>query len=322
MKRLLTGIKPTGDIHVANYFAAIRPAVEMQGDYESFVFLADLHALNQVSDPKKLARDTMEIAKAYLAAGLDPEQVCLFQQSRLPHAELSVLLSSSTGLGLLERAHAYKDAVAKGKSINVGTFYYPVLMAADILMYDADVVPVGKDQKQHVEIAREIAQRFNHTYGHAFVVPEELIREDIASVPGLDGRKMSKSYDNVIGLFDDAATVSKKVSRIVTDSKRPEEAKDPETDTIFQIYRLVAPEADVAALRGAYLAGGMSYKEAKDRLAAALNAFLDPMRAKKAELDANEDYVRDVLEAGAMRARQIAEPKMEMIRQLVGLSNV
>lgn len=320
MKRLVSGIQATGDIHLGNYVGMVRQAVALQASHEAYLFVADLHALNTVHDPEKLRRNTLEIVKAYLALGVDPEKTALFRQSDVPaHAILSVILSSSTGHGLLERAHAYKDAMAKGKAINAGTFYYPVLMAADILLYKPEKVPVGSDQQQHLEMTREIAERFNATYGETFPLPEAEIMKESATIPGLDGRKMSKSYENVIGLFDAPDLIRDKVARITTDSRRPEEPKDPSTDTIFAIYKEVAGAEHIAELKHRYEQGGIGYKEAKDHLAEALLAYLAPIQARKAELDANEDQVREIMSRGAQRAGAIATETLEEVYTKIGV---
>lgn len=319
--RLVTGIQSTGNVHLGNHIGAIRQVIALQEQYETFVFVADLHALNGITDPKQMVENVLTIAKAYLACGFDPEKATLFRQSAVyEHAELSVMLAPSTSHGLLERAHAYKDLLAKGKIVNAGTFYYPVLMAADILLYKAKVVPVGADQQQHLEMTREIAERFNHTYGETFPLPQPLFMAGSEHLlKGIDGRKMSKSYDNAIGLFDSPDEVRAKVAKIVTDSKRPEEPKDPDADTIFSIYRHVAGERDVADLADKYRNGGMSYKEAKDRLAEAIIAYTEPFRAKKAELDADEGAVRAILATGAERARQVANRTLTEVKEKVGL---
>ena len=315
-QRLVTGIKPTGDIHLGNFFTAIRPVIEMQDQYDCYIFMADLHALNQRTDAEGLRRSIIEIAKAYLAAGLDPQRVALFQQSRLPHAELETMIGAQIGLGLLERAHAYKDAIAKGNSISYGLFSYPVLMAADILLYQAEVVPVGRDQHQHLEMTREIAERFNHLYGKTFVLPKA-VETPFETIPGLDGRKMSKSYNNVIGLFDPPDVLEQKIAKIVTDSKRPEEPKDP-NDTIGQLYKLVNPTSAESFLK-VYAQGGVSYREAKQLLHAAVVGFLAPIQERKQALDLDEDQVLEVLEQGAARARVVADKTVEEVKQKLGL---
>ncbi len=321
MARVVTGIQPTGNIHIGNYIGAIRPAVNLQDSHECFLMIADLHGLNGGLEPEVLHQNILDIAKAYLACGLDPENVTLFRQSEVvEHAELSVMLAPSTSHGLLERAHAYKDAMAKGKPVNAGLFYYPVLMAADILLYKAESVPVGSDQQQHLEMTREIAERFNHTYGETFVLPQALLMGgDEHLLKGLDGRKMSKSYDNVIGIFDSPDEIRKQVAKIVTDSKLPEEPKDPDTDTIFSIYRHVALPAEVEDLAIRYRGGGIGYKEAKDLLAEALITFLVPIREKKQELDANEDAIHSILTRGAEKARVVASQTVKEVKQKTGL---
>ena len=319
MKRLVTGIRATGDIHLGNYFAAIKPAVELQSQYESFIFVADVHSLNTVTDSAKLRGHILQTVKAYLAGGLDPAQTTLFQQSRLPHGNLALMVGAQTSLGLLERAHAYKDAQAKGESVNFGVFSYPVLMAADILMYQAEVVPVGRDQHQHLEMTREIAERFNHLYGKTFTLPQAFIH-DVPTIPGLDGRKMSKSYGNVIGIFEEPEDIRKKVMKIITDSKRPEEPKDPDTDTVFSIYKLVSSSEDTESLRKRYVEGGISYKDAKELLAEALVSYLAPIQAKKRELDEDEGKIIRILDEGAERAQVVADQTMKLVRERVGVA--
>lgn len=315
-KRLVTGIKPTGDLHLGNLFTAIQPVVALQDEYEGYIFIADLHALNQRTDSEGLNRNILEIAKAYLACGLNPQKTALFQQSMLPHAELATMIGAQVGLGHLERAHAYKDAIAKGRAANFGLFSYPILMAADILLYQGEAVPVGKDQHQHLEIAREIAGGFNTLYGQTFVSPQTVPTEH-ATVPGLDGQKMSKSYNNVIGIFDDAATLEKKIMRITTDSKGPTEPKDP-NDTIAQLHRLVAPSA-ADAFDTAYAAGEISYKEAKELLLAATIGFLQPIQERKQALDLNEAEVKQILAEGAERARIVADETIKLVKGRLGL---
>jgi tryptophanyl-tRNA synthetase len=319
--RLVSGVKPTGNVHLGNYFAAMRQFVELQAAYHSFVFIADLHALNQIHRPDELAGNVLEVAKAYLAVGLDPEKVTLFRQSEVPeHAELCWVFNSITSMGLLERAHAYKDAVARGeKSIMVGLFDYPVLMAADILLYRPEVVPVGQDQQQHLEMTVDIAQRFNHLFGETFPLPQALIDREMPTVPGIDGRKMSKSYDNVIGLFDSDEEIRKKVMSIKTDSRQPEEPKDPERCTVFALHKLVTPEPTLSELRQRYLEGQIGYKESKELLAESLLAFLAPIKAKKAELDARPEFVREVFARGKEMAGAEAQSTLREVKEKVGL---
>jgi tryptophanyl-tRNA synthetase len=317
-KRLVTGIRPTGDIHLGNYFAAIKPTIDLQNEYDCYIFVADLHALNQRSDADGLNRSILEITKAYLAAGLNPERVHLFQQSALPHPELAWMIGAQVGIGVLERAHAFKDSVANGSDVNFGLFSYPVLMAADILMYQADVVPVGKDQQQHVEFARDWAERFNNLYGQTFTLPKAIHPEGIETVPGLDGRKMSKRYANVVGLFDTAEVLEKKIMKITTDSKLPEEPKDG-GDTIAQLFSLVATPEAAADFLAQYTAGGMGYRQAKEELLAAVLTFLKPIQERKAALDQDEQQVRDVLKRGAEAAREVATETIAKARQHLGL---
>jgi tryptophanyl-tRNA synthetase len=319
MHRLVTGIQSTGNIHLGNYVGAIRQVVELQHEYDCFVFVADLHALNGGLAPETLQKNMMQIAKAYLAAGLDPQRVTLFRQSAVPqHSELATLLAPSASHGMLERAHGFKDAQAKGKPVNGGLFFYPILMAADILLYQGEVVPVGGDQQQHLEMAREIGERFNHTYGQTFTLPQaKLVGGEL--VKGLDGRKMSKSYDNVIGIFDAPDEIRAKIAKIVTDSKAPEEPKDPEADTIFSIYRRVATSGQADELAARYRAGGLGYREAKDILAEAVITYLTPLQEKKAALDADEQGVRQVLAEGAERARAAAAETIETVKERLGL---
>lgn len=318
MKRLVSGIKPTGDIHIANYFGAMHQMRTLQDEYECFLFVADLHAFNQIQEAGQLRTSILEIAKAYLAVGINPEKVTLFQESKVAaHSELTILLNSLTSLGLLERAHAVKDARAKNKPINAGLFEYPVLMASDILLYQADVVPVGEDQQQHLEMTREIAERFNHLFGEFFKLPQG-VHGEVGTIKGLDGQKMSKSYNNTIGLFDDEATVTEKVMRITTDSKAPHESKDPENDTLFAFHRLFSKN-ELPELEARYKQGEIGYKESKDILAKNMNTFLEPFRAKKAELDTQDQLVMDILEAGAQKARPIAEATLAEVQRRIGM---
>lgn len=320
MPRVVTGIQATGTIHLGNYVGAIRPVIDLQHSDECYVFIADLHALNGHPEPDRLAASVLEIAKAYLACGLDPDRVTLFRQSAVPgHAELAVMLAPHAGHGLLERAHAYKDAQAKNKPINAGLYFYPVLMAADILLYKGEAVPVGADQQQHLEMTREIAEKFNHQYGELFPLPQPILMGgEEHLLKGLDGRKMSKSYDNVIGLFDDPETIRAKCAKIVTDSKAPDEPKDPLTDTIFSIFRHVAPTPAVEELEGRYREGGVGYKEAKELLAEAVISFTTPMREKRAALT-DDHAVRELLRQGAERAETVAQATLREAREHSGL---
>lgn len=320
MKKLITGIKPTGEIHLGNYLGAFMRLAELQKEYQSAVFIADLHALNQLQDAKKLRKNTLELAKAFLAIGLDPKNTILFRQSAIPQVtELCWIFNSITPMSLLELAHAYKDARAKEKSVKVGLFDYPVLMAADILIYSADVVPVGKDQQQHVEITRDIAKFFNNAWGEVFTTPKELIEKESAALTGIDGQKMSKSYNNTIGLFDSEKETTKKVMRIVTDSKGEKEPKDPESCNIFALHKHFSAH-DLKDLKQRYKNGAISYKESKEMLAANINDTLRDIRLEKAELDKHEDRVEKILREGEERARELAERTMQKVRKKVGIA--
>ena len=318
-KRLLSGIKPTGDIHIGNYFGAMRQFVEMQDNYENFVFIADYHAMTTVLDAAELKKNTMEIAKAYLAVGLDPQKVHLFRQSEIEGVtELCWIFNCLTSISTLKLAHAYKDAEAKGKPVNMGLFDYPVLMAADILMYKSDVVPVGQDQQQHIEMAREIAKTFNNTFSDTFKLPEGVIVKTVATVKGTDGRKMSKSYNNTIGLFDSEEVLRKKIMSIVTDSRKPDEPKEPEECNVFALHKLFSID-QVKEISNRYKEGKISYKESKDILFENMNNFLKPIREKKAELDKDEKYVLDVLTQGREAAQKVANQTMSEVKKKVGL---
>lgn len=318
--RILSGIQPSGQLHLGNYFGSIRPNMELVGTAEQNVFfIADLHALTTVHDKEELALQRRNALLDYLACGFDPSKAVIFYQSDVPeHTELAWILSTLTPMGLLERAVSYKDKVEKGITASVGLFTYPVLMAADILLYDTDVVPVGKDQKQHVEIARDLAIKFNNAFGDALVVPEPRIREDVAVVPGTDGQKMSKSYGNTIPLFGDLASVKKAVMGIVTDSKGPSEPKDPATCIPFKIHSLFLDAAGVEALADEYRAG-IGYGDAKKKLLAAIEEHMAPMRAKREEIAAKKGYLEDVAAEGAAQASAIARTTMERVRKAVGL---
>lgn len=320
MKRILTGFQPSGILHVGNYFGAIRPIVEMQEEGEVFVFLADLHALTSLHDAERLRHYVREAAIDLLACGVDPERTLFWRQSDVPeHTELMWLLTTVTPMGLLERCHAYKDKIARGMTASAGLFTYPVLQAADILLYDADVVPVGKDQKQHLEVTRDIAVKINETFGRVFKLPEPRISDDIATIPGVDGQKMSKSYGNTIDIFMPEKALRKRVMSIVTDSTPLEEAKDPEGSTIVELYALVASAAQVEVMREEFRAGGVGYGHFKQRLFERLWEYFEPIRARREELAGNPDHVDEVLERGAARAREIAGKTMARMREAVGL---
>ena len=319
-KKLLSGIQPSGNIHIGNYFGAIKQFVDLQDKYDSFVFIADLHAITTIQNREDLSNNIINVALDYLACGLDPEKVCLFKQSDLPEvAELAWYFNCITTMPFLERATSYKDAHMKAKEINVGLFDYPVLMAADILIQDADIVPVGRDQKQHVEYARDIALKFNNIYGETFKLPEPLILKEVAIVLGIDGRKMSKSYKNTIPLFGTDEEIKKAVMKIVTDSKAPGEPKDPDTCNIFALHKLFLKENDLKVLRDKYLKGGLGYKESKEMLYSEIISLVTPMREKREIYAKDLDKVRIILNNGAEKAKTQIKKKMDIIRNKVGV---
>jgi tryptophanyl-tRNA synthetase len=303
--RVLSGIQPTGPFHWGNYFGAIRQYIELQDQaVEAYYFIANLHALTTVREAKLLRQYTLDGAIDLLALGLNPEKAVLFVQSDVPEvSELCWLLLTGTPMGLLERAVSYKDKLAKGLKADAGLFTYPVLQAADILAYDADIVPVGEDQVQHIEICRDIAGSFNHNFGETFVLPKAKVLDTSARVPGTDGEKMSKSYGNTLAVFDDVKAQRKQIMRIVTDSRPMDEPKAPEGDVLFDLYRLVAEEANVAEMAALYRRGGFGYGEIKKALADAAEGFFAEARERRAKWAARPDDVRDVLKAGAAKAR-------------------
>lgn len=331
-KTVLTGVKPTGMPHLGNYIGAIRPAIHMANEAErSFLFIADYHALNAVSDADTLRRDTYEVAACWLVLGLDPSRTVFYRQSDIPEIfELSTALMAVTPKGLMDRSHAYKAAkdrnAAEGRDedfgVNMGLYTYPILMAADILSMRAQIVPVGHDQTQHIEFARDIAGYLNNTFTPVLVQPEGLIQAQSATVQGLDGRKMSKSYNNHIPLFAEAKARQKLIMKIVTDSKLPEEPKDPDASTIFQLYAYFAPEADVAAMRAAFVSGGMGYGEAKKLLAAAVETALAEPSRIYAEYMADLPKLDAILAAGAEKARAVARATLSDVRAAVGLKRL
>jgi tryptophanyl-tRNA synthetase len=323
VKRSLTGIKPTGTIHVGNLLGAMLPALELAQSFESSLyFIADYHALTSVHDGPQLRTTIYDVAAAWLAAGLDPQRTVLYRQSAITEVfELSWVLSCLIATGQLERSHSYKDALAKGTSPNAGVFNYPVLMAADIVLFDTHVVPVGRDQKQHLEIARDVAVRFNHVFGeNTLVVPEPLIREEVL-VPGIDGQKMSKSYGNVIPLFGSSKELKKAVMGIVTGSESLEAPKEPEGTTVFTLYRLVAGQAKADELAHKLRAGGYGWGHAKQDLVSALEDTLAPMRERYLAIRGNEAELDRVLADGAARARVIAQATMERVRGAIGIAH-
>ncbi len=322
-KILVSGAQPTGQIHIGNYFGALKQFVDLSnsGEYDVRVFLADYHALTSVQDGDRIRKLSLDLICTYLAIGLDPKKVTLYRQSTLPeHAELAWMFNCLVTMPWLQRAHAFKDAEAKNEEVNVGKFDYPVLMAADILMYDADVVPVGRDQVQHVEMAREIADKFNNTYGETFKRPKELIVKEMEIVPGIDGRKMSKSYGNVIPLFGSEEELKKAIMSIVTDSKAPEEKKVAEENNIYKIYKLMATPEEREAMRAGFENGGLGYGEAKKTLLSKTLEYFGPMRKVYDKLQANPKKVYNILRRGEKKAKKIAVKKMETVRKLTGLS--
>ncbi|HET6229065.1 MAG TPA: tryptophan--tRNA ligase [Longimicrobiaceae bacterium] len=318
--RILTGIQPSGTLHVGNYFGAMRPILSLQETGEVFCFLADLHALTSLHDREALRANVREAALDFLACGLNPDRTVFWCQSDVSqHAELMWILTTVTPKALMEKMVSYKDKVARGIPASLGLFTYPVLQAADILLYDADVVPVGKDQKQHLEATRDIAGKFNEAYGPTLKLPEPQISEDVATVPGLDGQKMSKSYGNTIDIFMPEKALKKKVMSIVTDSTPLEDPKDPEGSLIIALYRLFASADEVAEMEADFRQGGMGYGDFKKRLLERIWTFYAPMREKREQLAARPDDVEDILRAGAARARAIAGETLERVHQAVGL---
>lgn len=321
--RALSGIKPTGTLHIGNYFGAAKQfEMFQQKNYEGFYFIADYHTLNAYPEPAKLTENTWNIVLDYLAFGLDPHKSVLFLQSQVPEVvELAFILGNYTPMGLLQRAHSYKDKTAKNELINVGLFYYPLLMSADILLYKSNIVPVGKDQKQHVEIARDIAEKFNmHYQKDVFVIPEPYIPEDVAIVPGTDGQKMSKSYGNTIEMFADDSVLKKQIMGIVTDSTPLEEPKDPDTNNVYNIYKLFVDIARSAEMAAKFRAGGYGYGHAKKELLEAVHTFFDPMRKRRTELAQNMDHVEKVLREGSEKARAVAIETVKEVKKTVGLA--
>ena len=321
MLRILSGIQPSGVLHIGNYFGMMRPAIELQKEGETFYFIADYHALTSVRNPEALRENSRRVALDFLACGLDPERAALFRQSDVPQVtELAWILSTVAPMGLLERAHSYKDKLARGLASTVGLFSYPVLMAADILIYDSDAVPVGKDQKQHIEITRDLAAKINETYGKVFRLPEPRINPDTQVVPGLDGQKMSKSYGNNIDIFGDEKETRKRVMSIVTDSTPVEAPKDPERSTIVQLYSLFASKDEIANMKDRFKKGGTGYGDFKKELFEKLWEYFSPMRKRREEILRDKSYIDNVLARGAKRANEIAGQVMQRVRAAVGLS--
>ncbi len=320
MKRILSGIQPTGSLHLGNYFGMMKPAIALQEKGECYYFIADYHALTSVHDPTELRDHVRSVALDFLACGLDPARSCFFRQSDVPEvAELFWILSPLTPMGLLERATSYKDKVSRGIDASHGLFSYPVLMAADILLYDSDAVPVGKDQKQHLEMTRDIAQKFNDRYGETFKLPEPLIGEETGTVPGTDGQKMSKSYGNTLEIFGEEKVLRKKVMALVTDSTPVEAPKPIENSTVLALYKLVSSEADYARMVSEFQSGGVGYGDFKKRLFDGIWETFAPMRTRRAELEREPSYVEFVLRKSADKARRVADGVLSRVREAVGL---
>jgi tryptophanyl-tRNA synthetase len=319
--RILSGIQPSGKLHIGNYFGMMKTMISHMENADLYVFVVDLHALTSVHDRDRLAQGTVEAAADFMALGLDPEKCTFWVQSDVPEVcELTWVLSTMAPMGLLERCHSYKDKIAKGISPSHGLFSYPILMAADILLYQAERVPVGKDQKQHLEVARDIAQKFNNEFGETFIVPEPAINEQTATVPGIDGQKMSKSYGNTIPIFMEGKGLKKQIMAIQTDATPVEEPKDPETCDLFKIFSLFASPERLAEVRDLYVNGGAAYGYLKLELLDLITDRFAEARARKKEFLADPGEVRNIMRRGAEKARQKAAPTLELVRDRVGLN--
>jgi len=318
--KVLSGIQPSGELHLGNYFGAIRQYVKMQEKHDCFFFVADYHALTTVRGSVRLRELSLRCATDYLSLGLDPEKATIFVQSDLPEVtELAWILTTITPMGLLNRCHAYKEKLEQGLPADHGLFSYPVLMAADILIHNSDLVPVGQDQKQHVEVTRDIAERFNGFFGEVFRLPEPYILEDVSVVPGIDGRKMSKSYGNTIAIFEPEKSLSKKIMSIKTDSTPVEEPKDPDKCNVFALFKLFATEDEQAETARRYREGGIGYGEVKQRLVSLVLEYFEEARERRAELERHPEVVREVLQRGAERARASARKTFHAVREAVGV---
>ena len=320
--RILSGIQPSGALHIGNYFGMMEPAIELQEQGEAFYFIADYHSLTSITDPEARRKHSLDVALDFLACGLDPAKSVFFRQSDVPEVtELTWLLGSVTPMGLLERCHSYKDKQAKGIAANFGLFAYPVLMAADILIYDSNIVPVGRDQKQHVEVTRDIAVKFNLAYGETFVLPEPQIRDDISTVPGTDGQKMGKAYENTIEIFGDEKPLRKKIMRLVMDSRPPEDPKpDADQNIAIQLLKLFAPAEVASETESKLREGGLGYGDLKKTLFEQYWEYFAEARAKRAELENNLDYVNQVLKESAEKARTLASTVVDRAKKNCGLS--
>ncbi len=320
MKRILSGVQPSGRAHLGNYLGAMRQHIEMAKEYEAYLFIADLHALTTVKDPQQMKEQTYDLAVSYLALGLNPEKTVFFKQSDLSeHAELCWILDCMVKMPFLERAHAWKDSQAKGKKEStVGLFNYPILQAADILLYQPDLVPVGQDQKQHIEMTRDIATTFNNNYGETFKIPEPFIKKEVAVVPGTDGQKMSKSYGNTIEIFADDATLKKQVMGIVTNSVPVEDPKDPKSCNVFKLYKLIAEEKEAKELENKYIKGNFGYGDAKKALLEKIMTHFEEAREKYQEIYPKQDYVYGVIAEGNKRAKEQAGKTLNEVKKKIG----
>lgn len=319
-KKVITGVQPSGRPHIGNYFGAMKPVIDLQNEYETYVSIVNYHAMTTTQDREKLKSQTYELILDYLAIGLDPDKATFYKQSDVPeHTELMWILSCLATTPWLQRAHAFKDKVEKGIEPSVGLFNYPILMAADIMLPGAEIVPVGKDQIQHVEMTRELIRKFNQTYGHTFEEPQEMVNEAVATVPGTDGQKMSKSYNNTIPLFASDAEIKKAIMGIVTDSKSPEDPKNPDECNIFAIHKLITPEPQLSEIRKQYEEGGMGYGDSKKILLENYLSFIAPMREKREYYEANPGIVRQIIDEGAQKIQKIIKPRMKEIREKVGI---
>jgi len=318
--RVLSGIQPTGRFHWGNYFGAIRQYISLQDEGEGYYFIADLHALTTVRDPEQLRQNSLDAALDLLALGLDPSRATLFLQSDIPEvSELCWILMSGASFGLLERCHAYKDKVARGLKPGVGLFTYPVLMAADILAYDSNVVPVGEDQVQHIEVTRDLASSFNHQFGETFILPTAKLVINAAKVPGTDGQKMSKSYGNTLEIFADPKTQRKEIMRIQTDSRPMEEPKDPDSDHLYQLYSLFASDEERNVMAARYRAGGFGYGDVKKGIAELSANYFADARERRAQLAQDPAQVQRILQEGAARAREKAQAVVRRVQRACGL---
>lgn len=323
-QRVFSGVQPSGaQVHIGNYLGAMKRFVTLSQQIETIICIVDLHALTSVEKGENLREYSKSLAASYLAIGLDPSRTIIFRQSDVPEVcELTWYLSCQCPYGLLERGHAIKDAKSRGAAVNAGIVFYPVLMASDILLYKATLIPVGADQKQHLEMCRDVAEKFNFRYGNIFPIPEPLIEEDTGVIPGLDGRKMSKSYDNYIGLFEEPKSLREKIMRIVTDSKSVADKKDPATCNVFSLYKLFATQEEILSLSDRYLQGGMGYGEAKKALFEVVERELSPLRTRYEGWIKREADLQGMLNAGALKAREIASLTIAEIRDILGLGKI